>query len=121
MDFNNNDHVYKVVPDVLGNKESDTPAIFHLKGISQDDFSEAIRAESVIGQNNTREEAARLIGENAAKLVSDRLVKIENLVVGGKTIETYEDLSKHAPRELVNWICAAVHSTEILSEYEIKN
>ena len=121
MDFNNNDHIYKVIPDVLGNAESDKPAIFHLKGISQDDFSEAIRAESVISQNHTREESAKLIAANAAKLVSDRLVKIENLTIGGKVVETYAELTEHAPRELVGWIVAAVHSTDILSEYEIKN
>lgn len=121
MDFNNNDHVYRVVPDVLGNKESEKPAIFHLKGISQDDFSEAIRAESLISQNHTREESAKLIAVNAAKLVSDRLVKIENLTIGGKAITDYAGLSEHAPRELVNWIVAAVHSTNILSEHEIKN
>jgi len=121
MEFNNNNHIYKVIPDVLGNKEAKVPAIFHLKGISQDDFSEAIRAESVISQNHTREESARLIAANAAKLVSDRLVKIENLTIGGEAVEDYAGLSKHAPRELVNWIVAAVHSTDILTEYEIKN
>lgn len=121
MEFHNNEHVYKVIPDVLGNAESDNPAIFHLRGISQDDFSQAIRAESVISQNHTREESAKLIAANAAKLVSDRLVKIENLTAGGEKIEDYEGLSKHAPRELVNWVVAAVHSTDILTEYEIKN
>ena len=121
MDFNNNEHVYKVIPDILGNAESDSPAIFHLKGISQEDFSEVIRAESIISQNHTREESAKLIAANTVKLVSDRLVKIENLTAGGEKIEDYEGLSKHAPRELVNWIMAAVHSTDILTEYEIKN
>ncbi len=121
MDFNNNEHIYKVVPDILGNAESDSPAVFHLKGISQDDFSDAIRRETNIRDNHTREEAAKLIASNSAGLVSDRLVKIENLTCEGKEITNYKELSENAPRELVNWIVAAVYSTEILTEYEIKN
>jgi hypothetical protein len=121
MDFRSNDHVYKVIPDILGNAEAETPAIFHLKGISQNDFSEAVRRESLIGSNHTREEAAKLVSESSAKLVSDRVVKIENMTCDGNEILTYDDLTKHAPRELVNWIVGAVYSSEVLTEAEIKN
>jgi hypothetical protein len=121
MELRANDHVYKVIPDLFGNAESDNPAVFHLIGISQDHFSEAVRAESVISQNHTREEAARKISENAQKLVADRVVKIENLIIGGEEVTDYAGLVKYGPRELVNWIVAAVHSTDILNEYEIKN
>jgi len=121
MEIKGNDHIYKVIPNLFGNEKAENPAIFHLKGISQNDFSAAVRAESVISQNHTREEAAKKISENAMKLVSGRVVKIENLSINGQEITTYEDLVKHAPRELVNWIVAAVHSTDVLMEYEIKN
>jgi hypothetical protein len=121
MEFHDNEHVYKVIPNVMGNAESDNPAIFHLKGISQDDFSEALRTEAALTRNHTHEEAAKLIAKNAVKLVSDRLEKIENLIIGGQEITTYEEFSKKAPRELVNWVFAAVHNTEILIEAEIKN
>jgi hypothetical protein len=121
MEFYDNDHVYKVIPDVMGNKESDKPAVFHLKGISQEAFSEAVRAEKIISQSHTKEKATDLIAANTTKMISDRVVKIENLICSGKPIETYDDLTKYAPRSLVNWIVAAVHSTEMLMESEIKN
>jgi hypothetical protein len=121
MEFNDNEHVYVVVPDILGNKESEKPATFHLKGISQDDFNQAVVRESIIRDNHTREEAAKLIAENSSKLVGDRVVKIENMVCGSHTIETYSDLCKHGPRELVAWISGAVYSSEVLRKNEIKN
>lgn len=121
MDIKGNDHIYKVIPNILGNETAENPAIFHLKGISQEDFSAAVVAESVIRQNHTREKAAELVSDNSRKLVADRVVKVENLIIDGEEVSDYETLYKKAPRELIQWITAAVHSTDILSEYEIKN
>lgn len=121
MEFHSSEHVYRVIPDLLGNKESDTPVIFHLKGISQDAFNDAVIKESVIQQNHSREEAAKLVAENSSKLVSDRVVKVENMTCDGKEITSYSDLCKYAPKEFVGWVVAVVNSTELLMEHEIKN
>jgi len=121
MDFNNNDYVYKIIPDILGNKKSKSPAIFHLKGISHDTFSDAVRAENIISKNHVREEASKLIADNSAKLVSDSVVKIENMTCSGKEITSYQELCEFGPREFVNWVVAAVYSYEFLSDNELKN
>jgi hypothetical protein len=145
MEFHDNDHVYQVIPDVLGIRaEYDEylklreiygddpdrftdppkevkPVICHLKGISLEAYDLAVMSENNIKLNHTTEKATELIAESSNTMVGDRVVKIENLVCGGKEITTFSEACKHAPRVLCNWIRGMVHSEELLMEHEIKN
>lgn len=145
MEFHNDNHAYKVVPDVYGikaehdeylallkvyEKDPDTldkpkevvPVYLHLKGISQENQGDAVRAERLFGENHTREKSLDLTGENAIRIVADRVMKIENLTVDGKPVVSFMEIHQNSSlRAMADWIVVMVHSDERLKVHEIKN
>lgn len=121
MDFPGNDHVYKCIPDILGNKESEKPFALYLKGITQDEFDAAVHADAVARLNHAVDVAMQMSHDNNKKTIGAHVDRIDNLTVGGKEITTFDDLCAFGPREIVAWLTRAVYSTQFLVENEVKN
>jgi hypothetical protein len=144
MEFNDNEHVYRVTPDILGIKrkydlylaqledykkdpdnvekpEEIKPVIVHMKGVNALDRGTSLISSALAFDNHTKEKAREMVAKMSYAEVDSRILKIENLVCGKKEITTYMQLLNDGPRELADWIAGAVYSTEVLMECEIKN
>jgi len=121
MDFPGHDHVYKCIPDVLGNKGSETPFALYLKGITQDEFDAAVHTDAVARLNFSIDVAMQMSHDNNKKVIGEHVDRIEGLTVGGKPLTSFDELCASGPREIVAWITRAVYSTQFLVENEVKN
>ena len=68
-----------------------------------------------------RDKAAEMESGKRLELVKSKVRSINNLKIGDKEITTFDDFYRLAPKDLVQWLCAAVHSTLTLTGAERKN
>ena len=113
MRFNAPDYVYRCSPPILGNDTAEEPFTISIKGIPAKDLDAAVIEQSVMTPDNRAKKSLEMIGK--------QVVDIENLWIGDVEIKTFKQLYELAPREIYSWVCAAVYSTEALSEAEVKN
>ena len=121
MDFRNSHHVYKCVPPVLGNEASEAPVVISLRGVSMADRDKAKAAEVDAYQTYARDKAQEVITSATYELVKSRVDKIEGLTLNDKECSDFDTLYNEGPAELLQWVFAAVFSTILLSDAEVKN
>lgn len=121
MEFHGPDHVYRCVPNILGNRDSKAPVVLGLSVFTTPEIDQAFMEESSIRQAFASDQASEEIRKRTFERLRGKLHFIENLVVDGETIEKFEDFYAKAPNELVGWFMKAVYSTYVLTEAERKN
>lgn len=121
MKFKSHNHVFKCIPPVLGNKDSEEPVIVGLRGVSAVDMDN-YKAEALEYQlNHGQARSTELITESTIKFTADHVASIDNLEIDGKPVTDFRDFYANAPQELVSWVMTAIHSTQILTDNERKN
>ena len=123
MDFYSPDHVWKVVPPVLGIKEMPVKeqVLFGLKVVQMPERDEDQAMQNKAMNDHTPDKATELIDAVTLARVKSKVVSIENLKIGGKSVTDFDTFYATAPPELVKWVVTAVYSTFHLTRAEIKN
>ena len=151
MNISSVNHVYKAVPPYLNNRElpklmmaeiiaraeGDTEETwraacaeveekcemiwFGLTGVSMPETDALDRAIAMLYNDHNREKAGELEVQKRLELVKKHVVSINNLQIDGKPVTDFDEFYRIAPKELVRWLCDAVHSSIALSAAERKN
>ena len=113
MRFNKPDHVYRCKPYILDNQSSDEPFFISVRGVTAEETDKNIIAEMMMTPDKR--------AENSIAFIDSKIVKIEGVEVDGVELTTAKQLRESAPREIYQWVCAAVMSTEVMTRTEVKN
>lgn len=94
---------------------------FGLQGISQPE-ADKIEQQSLAAYSDlAKDKAGEKVSELNQNLIKSKVKSINNLVIDGNEITTFDEFYRQAPKELVRWVCNAVQSTIALSLAERKN
>lgn len=123
MEIYGSEHVYEVAPPFLNNRQLSPEEMitFGLQGVSQPEADALERQTTAAFGDTTKDKAMEKVAELNLNLIKSKVKSINNLVVDGKKITTFDEFYKHAPKELVQWVCGAVMNTFTLTAAERKN
>lgn len=94
---------------------------FGLTGVSMPETDALDQAIATFYQDYQREKASELDMAKRIELVKKHVVSINNLEIDGKPVTDFDEFYRIAPKELVRWVCDAVHSCIVMSGAERKN
>lgn len=94
---------------------------FGLTGVSMPETDALDRAIAALGWDNTRDKASELEMAKRVEQVKSHVVSINNLTIDGEPVTDFDTFYRLAPKELVRWLCDAVHSSVVMSHAERKN
>lgn len=123
MDIRSIDHVYEAVPPYLNNREqpADEMVWFGVKAVSMPDQDKLDRELLMLYNDLARDKAAEMEAGKRLAQIAAKVVSINNLTLDGKPVTTFDEFYTKAPKDLVQWVCAAVHSAITLGLAERKN
>ena len=123
MDIKSTDHIYEAAPPYLNNRTQPEPDMiwFGIKAASMPDSDKLDRELLNLYNDYARDKAAELEAGKRLEQVKAKVVSINNLTIGGNPVTSFDDFYAKAPKELVQWVCAAVHSSITLGLAERKN
>lgn len=135
MDLRNTQHIYRCIPPLFGNRApevtkgddgkevSDDFQTFYinLRGVSMAERDKAKAFEFETYQAYARDKAQEIVTQATYDLVKSRVQSIEGLSLDGKPCTDFDTLYNDGPPELLQWVFAAVFSTVLLSDAEVKN
>lgn len=94
---------------------------FGVRAVHMPDMDQLDREIAAIHADNLRDKAIELEAGKRRNQVKEKLASINNLVVDGRAITTFEDFYKNGPPEMVQWLIGAIRVTEVLQESQRKN
>lgn len=95
---------------------------FGLTGVSMPETDILDRQIAMLYSGDyARDKAGELDAEKRLDQVKKHVVSIKNLIIDGQPVTDFDTFYRIAPKELVRWVCDAVHSCIVLSGAEIKN
>ena len=123
MDVRNIDHVYEAVPPYLNNRDlaPEEMVWIGVKAVSMPDQDKLDRELLMLYNDFARDKAAEMEAGKRLAQVAAKVVSINNLTLDGKPVTSFDEFYAKAPKELVQWVCSAVHSTITLGLAERKN
>ena len=123
MDIKSIDHVYEAVPPYLSNREQDKDEMiwFGVKAVSMPESDRLDREIQAAFSDLARDKAAEVQTGKQLEQIKSKIISINNLTLDGKPVTSFDEFYARAPKELVQWICAAVHSSLTLGLAERKN
>ena len=123
VDIRSIDHAYEAVPPYMSNREQPESEMiwFGLRAVSMPDSDKLDREIQAAYNDLARDKAAELETGKRLEQIKSKVVSINNLTLDGKPITDFDEFYKKAPKDLVQWVCAAVHSSITLGLAERKN
>ena len=94
---------------------------FGVKALSMPDSDKFDRELVNLYNDYARDKAAEMEAGKRIEQIKSKVVSINNLTLDGQPVTSFDDFYARAPKELVQWLCAAVHSTITLGLAERKN
>jgi len=94
---------------------------FGVQAVSMPDSDKLDREVVSLYNDYTRDKATEMEGGKRLQQIKEKVKSINNLTLDGNKITTFDEFYHHAPKELVQWLCGAVHSIITLSLSERKN
>lgn len=94
---------------------------FGLTGVSMPEQDALDRAIAALYGDHQREKAGELEVAKRLELVGKHVVSINNLKIDGQPVTDFDTFYRLAPKELVRWVCDAVHNCIVMSGAERKN
>ena len=123
MDIKSTAHVYEAVPPYLNNR--DLPEFemvwLGLKAVSMPDSDKLDREMVNLYNDYARDKAAEMETGKRLEQIKSKVVSINNLVLDGNPVTSFDEFYANAPKELVQWVISAIHSSITLGLAERKN
>lgn len=94
---------------------------FGVTGISMPETDQLDRQIAMLYNDYARDKAGELDAEKRVEQVKKHVHSINNLAIDSTPVTDFDTFYRIAPKELVRWLCDAVHSCIILSGAERKN
>lgn len=94
---------------------------FGTTSVSMPETDALDRAIAALYSDYARDKAGELEAAKRLELVKKHVVSINHLTLDGEPVTDFDTFYAQAPKDMVRWICDAVHSSIILTHAERKN
>lgn len=95
-------------------------AWFGLTAVSMPETDVLDRAIAALYSDHARDKASELEAAKRIEQIKKHVHSI-NIKIAGERVTDFDTFYKQAPKEVVRWVCDAVHSTIVMSHAERKN